>query len=229
MAKTVGKGGATAQVKKGGNPELAAILADVKSLLSQLMSAMQAGGEGEEGESEGEEGAAVQMAATTDENGAEGEGKEKDDDVEKDETARSDAEARIEELPVDDKDALAAIGKTLALLQGKAVAKSAQVARADKTTEILATIAKSLEAINRRVASNEEALIGMMEGMGVAELVQKSVPAATQAVQAPDAKAFIDMLSKALVQKSSTSPAASEGMTLGDALVTLAGQAPAKQ
>lgn len=229
MAKNVAKGGAMVPVKKAGNTELAAILADIQSLLKQVLANEQAeetdeGGEGGEGAA-GAVGMSVKKAKEVETEGIEPE--EGDEGVEKDETARSDAEDRIEELPDDDKNALAAIGKTLLALQSRSVAKSASVGRPDQTTQILAGIAKSLDAINRRVASNEEALVGIMEGMGVAELVQKSATVA-KPVQAPDTKAFLDMLAEAMVQKSGTAQAEPE-MGLGDALLALAGGRPNQQ
>jgi len=225
MAKKIVK--KTSTVKKEGNAELAAILADIQSLLKQLTAAEQAEGTEEVSETDDEDqDKAVRMSAQ----GESAEIEDPDEDVDKDETGNSNAEDRIEEEPDETTDALAAIGKTLLALQGKTVAKSASTVRTDKTTKILASIAKSLDAINRRVATNEEALVGIMEGIGVADLVQKSVETAPKkVVQDPNTKAFVDMLAAALVQKSGPSAPAEEDLSLGDAMLALAGSAPNKQ
>lgn len=224
MAKKIVK--KTSTVKKEGNAELAAILADIQSLLKQLTAAEQAEGTEEVSETDDEDQDKTVRMSDTD--GAMGE--DTDEDVDKDETGNDSAEDRIEEDPDETTDALAAIGKTLLALQGKTVAKSASTVRTDKTTKILASIAKSLDAINRRVATNEEALVGIMEGIGVADLVQKSVETAPKkVVQDPNTKAFVDMLAAALVQKSGPSEPAEEDLSLGDAMMALAGSAPNKQ
>jgi len=222
VAKTAAAGTA-APVMKGGNPELAAILADIQSLLAQLSTATNAEESGEE-EDEGETGeGAVNMAAVP---GAPEAEDEEEEDVKKALDGEAAAEDRLVEIAVDDEKALAAVAK--ALLRMGAVGKSAAVRKpaVDQTTLALGAIAKSLTALTNQVNAQGEALVGMMEGIGIADaVVQKSAEISTKnkkVVQNVDTEAFLKSLA-GLVNKSSTAPAAEPEMGLGDALMALTG------
>jgi hypothetical protein len=206
------------QVRKDLSPEESAIIADIKSLLAQLESAESA---------EAPEAAAapepVEMAAMTDGQpaGSEDQKELEEEKIEKDETATEKADARIDTLPTDDEKALSLIGKAFARLSGN-VKKDAQPV--DATLLILRRIAKSLDAVSRRQNQTDEAVVGILEGMGVAEqVVAKSAVPAARPVQSggADAQAFLEAL-KGLVQKSATAAPETPG-TVKDVLLSLAG------
>lgn len=206
-------------VRKDLSPEEASIIADIKSLLAQLESSEKAEGP----EAAAETPAPVEMAALTDGQPAGSEDQEELEKkkIEKDETASDKAEARIEELPIDDDKALALIGKAFARLSGNIKKDALPV---DPTLLILRRIAKSLDGLSKRQGQTEDALVGILEGMGVADqIVAKSVVPASRPVQSggEDAKQIIEAL-KGLVLKSADKAPESSG-SIADVLKSLTG------
>lgn len=210
-------------VAKDLNSEEKALLADIKALVAKLEQAEQAE-EGEAGtEDDGGEGAGevgVGKAAEKDEDmDEEDEGGE---EVEKSETGSDDAEERIGELP---KEATEALGVLKAYLgSGKAVAKSAQ-RKPSGSDAALREVAKALNALNKRLDQQEESIVGILEGIGVADEVAKVAKSAPRAVQSTgaDVQAFMTQLA-AMVQKSAQTAGPEKPGTLGDAMSMLVGR-----
>jgi hypothetical protein len=209
-------------VAKDLNSEEKALLPDIKALVAKLEQAEQA----EEGEActgnDGGEGAGevgVGKAAEKDEDmDEEDEGGE---DVEKSETGSDDAEERIDELP---KEATEALGVLKAYLgSGKSVAKSAQ-RKPSGSDAALREVAKALNALNKRLDQQEESIVGILEGIGVADEVAKVAKSqsSNRAVQSTgaDAQAFLTQLA-AMVQKSAQTAGPEKPGTLGDAMSML--------
>lgn len=217
------------RVNKDLSPEEAAIIADIESSIQQLKQHETA--EGPEAGAPAPEDAEVNMAVITDGQPAGSEDQEELEDekiVGKDGANGSDnADKKIGDLPVDDLEALKVVKAIMALGKGGSVGKSAAApARSSLELRLLQGIAKSMQAIDARLAQVEEFSVSMVEGMGIADaVVQKSAAAAParRAVQSNgmDAQAFIEQLAAA-VNKSAAQPAEKPG-TIRDALSMLTG------
>jgi len=202
------------QVQKSLSPEEKSVLANVRSLLDQLEQMEEA----EAGMGPAEPGAEVEMAAMTDglpEGDEEGEELE-EGKVEKSEVATDGAEERIDELPVDDEEALKVLKAIMGLgsRAAPAVRKSAVPARDGADREVQARTLKVLKSIQRRLDEQGEAISGILEGFGVADhvlAVQKSRRPVNPAQPSAQAvlKALTDALGGARVEKSA--PAEPEG------------------
>jgi hypothetical protein len=215
------------QVNKDLSPEESALIADIESIIAQLKQHEQA--EGPEGGPPAPAEPEVNMDVITDGQPAGDEEQEETEEgklkVAKDGATGSDtADQKINDLPVDDVEALKVVKAIMAL--GRGVNKSA-AAPVSPTLRALQSVAKSLQAMEARIGQLEEFSVGMLEGMGVADaLVQKS--AAPQPRRRPvqsngmDAQAFIDAIAAA-VNKSGGPAAAEKPEGIRDALGYLTG------
>lgn len=152
------------KVQKSLTPEEKSIIANVKSLLEQLEQAEGDGGLG----NEDTEGTSVEMAAMTDGLPAGDEEQEELEEkkVEKSETASDDADERLDELPVDDEEALKVLKALLNIGNRSSVRKSAI-----SGDEIQIRTLKVLKSIQKRLDEQEEAISGILEGIGVADQI----------------------------------------------------------
>lgn len=207
------------KVHKSLTPEEKLKLASIQSALGELIS-------GEEAAAPPEEAAPppVEEAVRKDEDGppppAEPEKKE-EEVVAKSEEARDGAEARMDELPKDDESALSVLKSLLAAVnKTTTVAKSAPRAVSIGENEFRDMLAV-MKSMQTRISRQDEALSGILEGMGVtsdALKVEKATP--RQGIQ-PSANDILAALASAVqVHKSAPETTAAPG-TMADALRTL--------
>jgi hypothetical protein len=158
------------QVNKALSPEEQAIVANVKSLLEQLEQTAGADEMNVPPEPEGE----VAMAAGESVDGEMlGDEDDEGDDVLKSEDASQPAKARIEEDPSETEEALTVL-KAIMKMGGEVRKASRPV---DPTLAALQGIAKALKGMSQRVDEQGQAIVGILEGIGVADqvaTVQKS-------------------------------------------------------
>lgn len=191
-------------VTKALSPEETAILGNIKSLITEL--------EGGGAVPGGEEGAPVMMS---DETGSEIPGAPQNT-VAKDESGRSTAESKVDELPVDDEEALGVLKALLAKSSGGShVAKSRQSSSQSEMNRLL-------KALVQKSVQQEKALNSILEGMGVTEEMLK-VEKAVQpklAVQ-PSANDILNALGQLMVNKSAESSQPQDAGSLRDVLTGL--------
>lgn len=201
-----------ADVNKALSPEETAIVANIKSLLDQLE---QTSGTDEGNDLPAPDGDEVAMSADGDgdEDGVE--------EVFKDETADASAEERVGEDPSETEEALSVLKAIMKMGAGQ-VKKSRPV---DPMLSTLQGIAKALQGINQRVDEQGQAIVGILEGMGVADqvaTVQKSARRPVQSAGA-DAAAVLKALMAAAGQSQPAQEAEPEG-SLKDVLIGLTGR-----
>lgn len=214
------------KVEKDLSPDESAIIADIESLLNQLKQ-----GEAAEGPEGGPGLEDVNMDVITDGQPAGDEEQEELEDdkiVGKDETANSSADQRLDELPEDDEEALKVLKALIGVGKSadrKPVRRVVETARRSGDSRALAMIAKSLAILAKKVDRVEDSMVGVLEGIGVAEsLVQKSA-ATRRPVQArqADVQALVDVLKSAMVGKSADAEPEAPG-SMKDVLTTLVGR-----
>jgi hypothetical protein len=207
------------KVHKSLTPEEKLKLASIQSMIEELMS-------GEEAAAP-EEPPPVQDAVRKDEEddppAAEPEEPEKEE-VEKSEDARDSAESRIDELPEDDETALSVLKSLLASVKKTtAVTKSAPhtVKIGENEFRNMLNVMKSMQT---RINRQDEALSGILEGMGVTSAALKVEKAAPRQAIQPSANDILNALASAVQVSKSTQTApgtTSEPGTMADALRTL--------
>lgn len=193
--------GAASPVAKSLSPEEQSIIANIQSLLDQL------GQEQAPAEEPMAPEAGVEMAehGEPDQDEFQGVPDDDEDDVMKSEVANDPAEERMSELPDDDKEALTVLK---ALMHMGTVQKSARPV--DPTVAALQGVAKALQRLQRQSDEQGQALVGILEGFGVADaVVQKSAPAGRRVAQSSgvDAAAVLKAL---LAQAAPAAPAQQE-------------------
>lgn len=209
-------------VRKDLGPEEKALLADMQSILNQLVQVETA--EGPEAAQAPVE-SCVKMAALTDGQPAgDEEQKELEDKKLEKATASDNSAQRLDDLPVDDEKALQLVGKALQQLLGVGVAKSAP--KIDPVVAALGTVAKSIESLAARQAVMEDSLVGILEGVGVADQLSASVKKSADArpIQSNgnDVASLVAALN-AFVTKSAAPQAAEAPGTIKDVLTSLVG------
>lgn len=200
-----------ADVNKALSPEETAIVANIKSLLDQLEQTSGMDGGNDLPAPGGDE---VAMSADGDD----------EDDVEevfKDETADASAEERVGEDPSETEEALSVLKAIMKMGAGQ-VKKSRPV---DPMLSTLQGIAKALQGINQRVDEQGQAIVGILEGMGVADQVASVQKSARRPVQSAgaDAAAVLKALMAAAGQSQPAQEAEPEG-SLKDVLIGLTGR-----
>jgi hypothetical protein len=205
------------KVYKSLTPEEKLKLASCQSILGELISGESAAAPEEAAPPP------VEEAVRKDEDGAPppAEPEKKEEEVAKSEEARDGAESRMDELPKDDESALSVLKSLLASVNKTAVVtKSAPRAVSIGENEFrdMLAVMKSMQA---RISRQDEALSGILEGMGVtsdALKVEKAAP--RQAIQ-PSANDILAALASAVqVHKSAPETATAPG-TMADALRVL--------
>ena len=205
------------KVHKSLTPEEKLKLASIQSMIGELMS-------GEEAAAP-EEPPPVQEAVHKDEDSAPPTAEEPEkEEVEKSEEARDSAESRMDELPEDDETALSVLKSLLAAVnKTTAVTKSAPhtVRIGENEFRNMLNVMKSMQT---RINRQDEALSGILEGMGVTSAALKVEKAAPRQAIQPSANDILNALASAMqVSKSAqTAPGpTSEPGTMADALRTL--------
>jgi hypothetical protein len=170
------------KIQKSMSPEEKSVIANVRSLLDQLEQLEQ--GEGEEpdmipDESNGE--MPVEKTEKTERTDGmpagdkEVEGLE-EDKIEKSETADASAEEKIKELPEDDEVALKVL-KALIGIGERNTGTVRKSARVDTANDVQVRTLKILKSIQSRLDAQGDAIVGILEGVGVADqVVQQRKP-----------------------------------------------------
>lgn len=198
-------------VMKALSPEDKEIIANIQALVNQLMQ-MGAGAEGEvvaesddmdeddinKGESEDELGTDEKAKKEEDEKEAAKKAVKKEEPVEGDNAdGNDDAEDKLADLPESASNNIEEVAKMLAtILSGKSVKKSAPV---NPMVNTMDKIAKALGQIAERQEMTENAVIGILEGLGVSNEIKKSVKQERpKPVEYTDGKNVLEFLAKAL-------------------------------
>jgi hypothetical protein len=224
-------GTAGAKVEKALSPDEKALIGDVRALLDKLEQIEEAEPEEEAeqmepaGEDEEENLFAAAMKAAQN-LGIEGAPMEDGGSKAAKATANDKADARVEEdEPKEGKEALAMLGKALTELihPRRKVQKSAQAELLEGLVGVVSKLASQVQDTNRAVT-------GILEGMGVADVIKSAAPART-VVQAPHNNALVNALVEA-IQKSAVAAPAAEPNTdgsrasLGSAMAAIAAAGP---
>jgi hypothetical protein len=195
-------------------PEEKEMLANIKSLVSQIESMETAGGETEEGSPE-EPAPVTEAADDIDQMPPEEEAKKacgtkkvkKGDDGTH---ADDDAEERLDDIAEVDAKNIQEVAKVLvAALKGSAVKKAKKL---DPITEAIMGLTRVVKTVSARQEQTAQALASILEGFGIAEMVQKNadpeqpVQKSRKPIGTPDQMDIITGLAEMLAQKKDESP-----------------------